>query len=99
MGGGSSGEGDGGGTYIEGELFGGGIGGGSGSGIGGGGGGGRSSSSYTVTSVSKVRSGSSGGARRSQTAGSSGGLSPVFRERKTISSRSVGYDGEILLIK
>ncbi|MEQ2185849.1 hypothetical protein GOODEAATRI_022359, partial [Goodea atripinnis] len=40
-----------------------------------------------------VRSSSSGGARRAQTAGSSVGLSPGFRERKTISSRSGGYDG------
>ncbi|TNN81821.1 Collagen alpha-1(XVII) chain [Liparis tanakae] len=38
-------------------------------------------------------SSSSGGARRTQTAGSAGGLSPVFRERKIVSSRSGGYDG------
>uniref|UniRef100_A0A3Q2DUA1 Uncharacterized protein n=1 Tax=Cyprinodon variegatus TaxID=28743 RepID=A0A3Q2DUA1_CYPVA len=68
-----------------------------GEGYGSGGGGGRgeggSGSTYLVSSVSKVRSSSSGGARRAQTAGSSVGLSPGFRERKTISSRSGGYDG------
>lgn len=47
-----------------------------------------------VSSVSKVRSSSSGGARRGQAAGSS----PGFRERKAVSSRSGGYDGEILLM-
>lgn len=83
----SSGGGDGAGRYIDREGY--------GSGGGGGGGGG----SYMVSSVSKVRSSSSGGARRAQTAGSSGGLLPVFRERKNISSRSGGYDGESLLIK
>lgn len=50
--------------------------------------------SYAVTSVSKVRSSSSGGARRAQGASSSGGVSPGFRERKVVSSRSGGYDGE-----
>lgn len=90
LGGDSSGGGEGGGTYIDGESF----------GIAtGGGGGGGSGGSYLVSSASKVRSSSSGGARRTQTAGSSGGLSPAFRERKHISSRSGGYDGEILLIK
>lgn len=64
-----------------------------GSGSGGGGGGG----SYVVSSVSKVRSSSSGGARRAQGAGSSGGVSPGFRERKVVSSRSGGYDGECWL--
>lgn len=78
----SSGGGDGVGSFIDGEGY----------GSGGGGGGG----SYLMSSVSKVRSSSSGGARRTQTAGSAGGLSPVFRERKTLSSRSGGYDGEIL---
>lgn len=86
---------------MDGESFAGG-GAGLGAGIGGGGGagglGGGGSGSYLVSSVSKVRSSSSGGARRAQTAGSSGGLSPAFRERKIISSRSGGYDGEILLI-
>lgn len=76
----SSGGGDGGGRYLDREGF--------GSGSGGGGG------SYMVSSVSKVRSSSSGSARRAQTAGSSGGLSPGFRERKNVSSRSGGYDGE-----
>lgn len=57
-------------------------------------GGGGSSGSYVVSSVSKVRSGSSGGARRAQGASSSGGVSPGFRERKVVSSRSGGYDGE-----
>lgn len=61
---------------------------------GGGGGGSSGGGSYTVTSVSKVRSSSSGGARRAQGAGSSGGVSPGFRERKVVSSRSGGYDGE-----
>lgn len=84
LGGDSSGGGEGAGSYIDGESF----------GRGGGGGGG----SYVVSSVSKVRSSSSGGARRAQTAGSSGGLSPAFRERKTISSRSGGYDGEALVL-
>lgn len=88
LGGDSSGGGEGGGSYIDGESF------GSGGGRGGGGGG-----SYLVSSVSKVRSSSAGGARRAQTAGSSGGLSPAFRERKTISSRSGGYDGMIQLRK
>lgn len=54
----------------------------------------RGGGSYLVSSVTKVRSSSSGGARRAQAAGSSGGLSPAFRERKTTSSRSGGYDGE-----
>lgn len=89
LGGDSSGGGDGGGGYLDG----GGYGSGSGGGVGGGGG------SYMVSSVSKVRSSSSGGTRRSQANGSSGGLSPGFRERKTLTSRSGGYDGEILLIK
>uniref|UniRef100_A0A3Q4HLU6 Uncharacterized protein n=2 Tax=Neolamprologus brichardi TaxID=32507 RepID=A0A3Q4HLU6_NEOBR len=83
LGGDSSGGGEGGGTYIDGESF----------GIATGGGGGGSGGSYLVSSASKVRSSSSGGARRTQTAGSSGGLSPAFRERKLISSRSGGYDG------
>lgn len=83
LGGDSSGGGEGGGSYIDGESF----------GRGGGGG------SYMVSSVSKVRSSSSGGARRAQAAGSAGGLSPAFRERKTISSRSGGYDGKVLLVK
>lgn len=78
----SSGGGDGLGGYLEGDGY------GSGGGTAGGG------SSYHVTSVSKVRSSSSGGGRRVQTAGSSGGLSPGFRERKIVSSRSAGYDGE-----
>lgn len=85
------------GVYLGGDSSGGGEGGGSyidGEGYGGGGG-----SGYLVSSVSKVRSSSSGGARRVQTAGSTGGLSPAFRERKTTSSRSGGYDGEILLVK
>lgn len=90
LGGDSSGGGEGGSSYIDGESFGSG-----GGGRGGGGGGG----SYLVSSVSKVRSSSAGGARRAQTAGSSGGLSPAFRERKTISSRSGGYDGKIQLRK
>uniref|UniRef100_A0A4W6CRV6 Uncharacterized protein n=1 Tax=Lates calcarifer TaxID=8187 RepID=A0A4W6CRV6_LATCA len=77
LGGDSSGGGEGGGGYLDGEGY-----------RSGGGG-----SSYIVSSVSKVRSSSSGGARRAQTAGSSGGLSPAFRERKNISSRSGGYDG------
>lgn len=59
-----------------------------------GGGGGGSGGSYVVSSVSKVRSSSSGGARREQGAGSSGRVSPDFRERKVVSSRSGGYDGE-----
>lgn len=59
-----------------------------GEGYGGGGG------SYAVSSVSKVRSSSSGAARREQGAGSSGRVSPDFRERKVVSSRSGGYDGE-----
>ncbi|MEQ2312250.1 hypothetical protein AMECASPLE_028954, partial [Ameca splendens] len=84
LGGDSSGGGEGGGSYIDGESYGSG---------GGGRGGGGSGSTYLVSSVSKVRSSSSGGARRAQTAGSSVGLSPGFRERKTISSRSGGYDG------
>lgn len=50
--------------------------------------------SYVVSSVSKVRSSSSGGARREQGALSSGRVSPDFRERKAVSSRSGGYDGE-----
>jgi len=86
LGGDSSGGGEGGGSYIDGEGY-------------GSGGGGRGGGSYLVSSVSKVRSSSSGNARRVQTAGSSGGLSPAFRERKTISSRSGGYDGKILAIK
>lgn len=61
---------------------------------GGGGGGGGGGGSYVVSSVSKVRSSSSGGARREQSAGSSGRVSPDFRERKVVSSRSGGYDGE-----
>lgn len=56
-----------------------------------------SGGSYVVSSVSKVRSSSSGGARRAQGAGSSGGASPGFRERKVVSSRSGGYDGECWL--
>lgn len=56
---------------------------------GGGGGGG-----YVVSSVSKGRSSSSVGARREQGTGSSGRVSPDFRERKAVSSRSGGYDGE-----
>uniref|UniRef100_A0A3B3XZR4 Uncharacterized protein n=1 Tax=Poecilia mexicana TaxID=48701 RepID=A0A3B3XZR4_9TELE len=86
LGGDSSGGGEGGGSYIDGEGY--------GSGGGGGGGrGGSSGSTYLVSSVSKVRSSSSGGARRAQTGGTSVGLSPGFRERKTIASRSGGYDG------
>lgn len=50
--------------------------------------------SYVVSSVSKVRSSSSGGAKREQGALSSGRVSPDFRERKAVSSRSGGYDGE-----
>lgn len=50
--------------------------------------------SYVVSSVSKVKSSSLGGARREQGAGSSGRVSPDFRERKAVSSRSGGYDGE-----
>ncbi|XP_023272154.1 loricrin-like, partial [Seriola lalandi dorsalis] len=87
LGGDSSGGGDGGGSFIDGDGY------RSGGGGGGGGGGGLGGGSYFVSSVSKVRSSSSGGARRGQTAGSSGGLSPAFRERKNISSRSGGYDG------
>ena len=86
LGGDSSGGGDGGGSYIDGESYGsGGVVGSSGSGGG----------SYHVSSVSKIRTSSSGGARRTQATGSSRGLSPAFRERKTISSRSGGYDGEL----
>lgn len=69
-----------------------------GEGYGSGSGGGGGSGSYVVSSVSKVRSSSSGGARRAQGAGSSsGGVSPGFRERKVVSSRSGGYDGECWL--
>lgn len=67
-----------------------------GEGYGSGGGGG----SYMVSSVSKVKSSSSsGGARRVQAGGSTGGLSPGFRERKIVTSHSGGYDGERPLMK
>lgn len=81
LGGASSGGGDGGGGFIGGEGF--------------GRGGGGSGGSYHMSSVSKVRSSSSSGARRVQT----DDLLPLFPERKTLSSRSGGYDGEILFMK
>ena len=64
--------------------------------------GGNSSGGYVVTSVSKVRSSSSGGGgsggtgsgRRLQSAGLAGGPSPSFRDRKNMTSRSGGYEGE-----
>ena len=86
-GGGSGSRGGGGGRY--GDL------GGYGSGGNSSGGGG-----YVVTSVSKVRSSSSGGGsgtgsgRRLQSAGLAGGPSPSFRDRKNMTSRSGGYEGE-----
>lgn len=89
----SSGGGDALGRFLDIEGYGSGGGGGGGGGLGGGGAG--SSSSYMVSSVSKVKSSSSsggGGARRA--VGSSGGPSPSFRERKTVTSHSGGYDGE-----
>ena len=93
------------GVYLGGDS----SGGGSGSrGVGGGrygdldgyGSGGNSSGGgYVVTSVSKVRSSSSGGGgtgsgRRLQSAGLAGGPSPSFRDRKNVTSRSGGYEGE-----
>lgn len=92
----SSGGGDALGRFLDIEGYG--SGGGGGGGLGGGGAG--SSSSYMVSSVSKVKSSSSsggGGARRA--VGSSGGPSPSFRERKTVTSHSGGYDGETPMSK
>lgn len=99
----SSGGGDALGRFLDVEGYGGGGGlGGGGGGRGGGLGGGASSggSSYMVSSVSKVKSSSltsGGGARR--TTGSSGVPSPNFRERKTVTSHSGGYDGETPAVK
>lgn len=101
----SSGGGDALGRFLDVEGYGSGSGGGfgGGGGLGGGGlGGGASSggsSSYMVSSVSKVKSSSSGSGGARRTAGSSGGPSPAFRERKTVTSHSGGYDGETPAVK
>lgn len=94
----SSGGGDALGRFLDVEGY------GSGGGGGALGGGASSSSSYMVSSVSKVKSSSSSGggggsssARRG--AGSLGVPSPAFRERKTVTSHSGGYDGETPALK
>ncbi|KAK6293642.1 hypothetical protein J4Q44_G00359680 [Coregonus suidteri] len=69
---------------VEGGRGGGGGGGGGGSGYGG---------VYGGSSGSKVKCSSSGGSRRAQNSASPGGLSPGFLERKSMASRSGGYDG------